>query len=134
MRKLLTDYGPLVAILDADDAEHERCVEFMVSERRRLISTWPVVSEAMQVLRESLPAQRALLAMIEAGKLEVVEILAEIGWMAALMAEYHDVPMDFAAASLVAVAERENLDTVFTFDPAFRIYRLDDGRAFQIAP
>ncbi len=72
--------------------------------------------------------------MIESARLEVAEILTEVARITALMDKYRDVPMDFADASLVAVAERKDLDTIFTVDSDFHIYRIGGGRAFQIAP
>jgi predicted nucleic acid-binding protein len=50
-----------------------------------------------------------------------------------LIAKYHDVPMDFADATLVAVAEQERLDTVYTLDDDFQIYRVSQ-RAFRMVP
>ena len=45
-----------------------------------------------------------------------------------LMAQYADAHMDLADASLVAVAEARNLDTIFTIDRRdFDVYRLKRG-------
>ena len=53
----------------------------------------------------------------------------------ALMREYADHPMDLADASLVAMAESENLHKVFTIDRRdFAAYRIKRGhrlRAFE---
>ena len=47
------------------------------------------------------------------------------------MAQYRDAPMDFADASLVAVAENRNLRTIFTIDRKdFAIYRIKRGRRY----
>ena len=54
--------------------------------------------------------------------------------MRTLMEQYRDVPMDLADASLVAVAEERGLDTIFTLDSDFRIYRLPRGRSFTVVP
>ena len=44
------------------------------------------------------------------------------------MAQYADAPMDLADASLVAVAETQNLNTIFTIDRKdFDVYRLKRG-------
>jgi predicted nucleic acid-binding protein len=51
------------------------------------------------------------------------------------MRQYRDVPMDFADAALVAYAERENLDEIFTLDRrGFSVYRLRGRRGFTIYP
>lgn len=52
-----------------------------------------------------------------------------------LMDRYHDRPMDFADATLVHLARREQLDTVFTIDhDDFETYRIDGRRRFRIVP
>ena len=134
MRRLLIDTGPLVAIIDAGDAAHQRCLQFMTNERWRLVTTWPVVTEAMYLLGASLPAQSTLLAMVGSSTVEIADILDQVDRLASLMTKYQDVPMDFADASQVAVAERESLDTIFTLDDDFRVYRLGGRRAFRVVP
>ena len=52
--------------------------------------------------------------------------------MAELMSKYHDIPMDLADASLVAVVESRNFRTLFTLDSDFFIYRLRDGSAITV--
>lgn len=106
----------------------------MTGERSRLVTTWPVVTEAMYLLGAGLTAQKALLAMVGSGALEIADILDRVDRMAALMTKYQDVPMDFADASQVAVAEREGMDTIFTLDDDFRVYRLGGRRAFHVVP
>jgi len=52
-----------------------------------------------------------------------------------LMARYADRPMDFADATLVHLAEREGLTTVFTVDHAdFETYRIGGRGRFRILP
>lgn len=134
MTRLLTDTGPLVAVLDGDDGAHERCTDYLKGVRAHLVTTWPAVTEAMYLLGASWPAQRSLLRMIAETELIVEDVQDLVGRIEQLMAKYRDVPMDFADASLVAVAERKNWDTFFTLDNDFRIYRLRSRRAFRIVP
>ncbi len=50
-----------------------------------------------------------------------------------LMTKYADLPMDFADASLVAVAERLSLNRIFTVDrDDFTNYRLHRTRRFTV--
>jgi predicted nucleic acid-binding protein len=52
-----------------------------------------------------------------------------------LMRTYADRPMDFADATLVHLAQRESLTTVFTIDhDDFEIYRIERRRQFRIVP
>ena len=52
-----------------------------------------------------------------------------------LIARHRDVPMDFADATLVAVAEELGIATVFTLDRrGFATYRWRKTRRFEIVP
>lgn len=52
----------------------------------------------------------------------------------ALMRKYQDLPMDLADASLVAVAEAENIRTIFTLDKDFTVYRTRQKNPFKLLP
>ena len=53
----------------------------------------------------------------------------------ALMRKYQDRPMDFADATLVHLAQREKLTTIFTIDHAdFETYRIEARRKFRVVP
>ena len=54
--------------------------------------------------------------------------------MAALMAKYHDLPMDLADASLMAMAETQGLRRIFTLDRDFHVYRFNDGTSVELFP
>lgn len=57
----------------------------------------------------------------------------ELMRMTEIMGKYHDTPMDFADASLVALAERLSLTKIFTIDRAdFSTYRLHGRKPFHI--
>ena len=125
MRGVLVDAGPLVAIVDRGDTHHARCVEALQGIREPLMTVWPAVTEAMFLVRESWPAQAALLEMLESGAVGLLPLDEDdVPRMTELMAKYRDLPMDLADAALVRVAERERLRHVFTLDQGdFRVYR-----------
>jgi predicted nucleic acid-binding protein len=51
------------------------------------------------------------------------------------MERYRNVPMDFADATLVVLAEELETGCVFTLDRrGFSVYRMHRNRAFQIIP
>jgi hypothetical protein len=50
------------------------------------------------------------------------------------MEQYHDRPMDFAAASLIAAVERLGTRRSFTLDSDFYIDRLADGSTLTCVP
>jgi predicted nucleic acid-binding protein len=51
------------------------------------------------------------------------------------MSRYSALPMDFADATLVHLANRERISTVFTTDNRhFQTYRINGGRHFRVIP
>ena len=134
---ILTDAGPLVALIDVNDQHHAAC--FAMASRmpeEPLLTTWPCFTEAMHLLgRGGYHYQARLWDLHHAEKLFLHPLTpAETTRMAELMEQYHDAPMDLADASLVATAERLAHRRVFTIDRQFYIYRLNDGSALEIVP
>ena len=132
----LIDAGPLVAILHRDDRRHRDCVQALRAMPPPLGTTWPVVTEAMYLLGFAADAQDELWGLLENGRLHLFGLdAADAPRMRALMRKYRDLPMDLADASLVAVAEREGINKVFTLDRRdFGVYRLARGGRFSIVP
>ena len=133
---ILVDTGPLVAILHRDDRHHRECVQALRALRPPLGTTWPVVTEAMYLLGFSTEAQDELWSLIESGRLHLLGLDAsDAPRMRALMRKYRDLPMDLADASLVAVAERDGVNKVFTLDHRdFGVYRPAKLGRFSIIP
>jgi uncharacterized protein len=136
MPVVLVDAGPLVALLDRSDPDHDSCREALSSITDSLATVWPVLTEAMYLLRGYPPAQEALWEMIEAGAMELLPLGPDdFPRMKELMRKYRDLPMDLADAALVRVAERERLRRIFTFDRRdFQIYRPSRIGRFVILP
>jgi predicted nucleic acid-binding protein len=134
---MLTDAGPLIALIDADEPDHERCRAALQTIRLPLLSTWPAFTEAMYLLARAggSRGQEALWRLALRGDLEIVAPSAHtIERTAALMKKYADRPMDLANASLVALAEERELARIFTLDADFHIYRLQGRRRFEVVP
>ena len=136
MRQILIDTGPLVALLDAGDRDHRRCVQVAKRLSGELVTTWPVLTEAVYLLADTPKAQDALLAKVEGGSVRIAMLEAgDAREMRVLMRRYGDLPMDLADASLVRVADREDIRQVFTLDRRdFGIYRTARGRPLAILP
>lgn len=133
----LTDAGPLVAILDAGERMHRRCIESLDELRFPLLTTWPAFTEAMHLLgrKGGWRAQKALWRLVEREDLVIASSSQEAMKRAArLMEMYADRPMDLADATLVALAEERGLTQVFTLDDDFRIYRIKGRRHFDVVP
>jgi uncharacterized protein len=54
--------------------------------------------------------------------------------MRELMAQYQDLPMDLADASLVVVAESKKIKRIFTLDSDFYVYRIYGKECFDVIP
>ena len=89
-----------------------------------------------ELLREAgRRGQEPLWRMVRSGQLAVVEVTPTmLVRMSALMERYGDLPIDLADASLVALAEEQGLNEVFSLDSDFRIYRLPNGHVFDLVP
>lgn len=135
---ILTDTGPLVALLNKNDPHHRRCLD--ATKRLPagpLVTTWPCFTEAMYLVFQAggYPAQAALWRWRVAGRLSLHDLTGtEIDRMTALMDKYRDIPMDLADASLVAAGERLGIQRIFTLDSDFYIYRLANGSALECIP
>jgi predicted nucleic acid-binding protein len=59
----------------------------------------------------------------------------EFGKLTRLLDKYRTLPADLADVSLVYLAEREKIETVFTLDRKdFSVYRLPGKRPFHVIP
>ena len=135
---ILTDAGPLIAILDRGENHHQACVDCLAELTGPMLTTWPAFTEAMYLLGEAggWMAQAALWSLEEKGDVEIADQGAEDrARMRTLMEKYEDRPMDLADASLVALAEKRGLRDIFTLDHGdFQIYRLQRRQTFRIWP
>ncbi len=117
MRSVILDTGALVALLDKSEKNHVRCVEFFKEFKGKLLTTEPVLTEAVYLLGPSVKAQKTCIDFILRGGAALVPQSPEsLSRAAVLMDKYKDIPMDFADATLVALAEETSIDEVFTLD------------------
>ncbi len=125
----LVDTGPLVALFDPKDAEHERCVQALKSIRGHLRTTVPVLTEAFHMLDPGSRGSAALRTFISKGGLSTWWLDASLLARAfELMDRYAGHPMDLADASLIVAAESLRTRRIFTLDRRdFRAYRVRRG-------
>ncbi|HEV2055010.1 MAG TPA: PIN domain-containing protein [Methylomirabilota bacterium] len=133
---MLVDAGPLVALLSKDDARYRRCRAVFRGLREPPLTVWPVLTDAMHLLRDSWGGQDRLFGLLEVGSVEIAPLgPGDLSRMRQLMQKYHDLPMDFADAALVTVAEREGITRVFTLDRRdFEVYRPAKIGRFSLVP
>ena len=126
---ILVDTGPLVALFDPKDGQHQRCVKALKSIREPVSTTTPVLTEAFHMLGPASMGSDRLREFVERGGLSVwfFERLS-LTRAFELMELYADHPMDLADASLVAAAESMGTRKIFTVDRKdFETYRIRRG-------
>ncbi len=133
---ILVDAGPLVALVDADDQHHAKCVTALKAVREPLATVWPPLVEAMYLLFDLPSAQSALWEMLERGAVLLLPLDAsDIPRMRELMHKYANRPMGLADAAVLRVAEREGLRKIFTVDRRdFSVYRLHNRMRPTLIP
>jgi len=87
-------------------------------------------------LRDSPQAVQQLLMQSHTGVFRILPLEDSAAlWIAAFLRKYRKLEPQNADAALMYLADRENLDTIFTLDRRdFSIYRLSGGRRVQIVP
>lgn len=133
---ILIDTGPLVAFFDKNDNHHSACHDVLKTIKTPLITTIPVLTEAFYLLSFSWHIQDDLWDFIIQGNLQIYNFdRSLLKTCRELMKKYQDLPMDLADASLVAVADAENIQTIFTLDHKdFKVYRTKQKRHFKLLP
>lgn len=126
---ILVDTGPLVALFDPKDSQHQRCVNALKSIREPIRTTVPVLTEAFHMLG---PESRGSDRLREF----VLKAATSVWWFDSttlarafeLMDTYADHPMDLADASLIVAAETLSTRKIFTIDRQdFAAYRVRRG-------
>jgi uncharacterized protein len=132
---ILADTGFFYALLDRDDAWHARCREAAVALEEGLITTWPVLTEAVHLVSRWLGVEQAaaLMEEVAAGDIIVWDLTPESrAKIPSLIRRYADLPMDLADASLVLLAESLGHGRILTTDQRdFRTSRWKSRRPFE---
>jgi hypothetical protein len=129
----LLDTGPAVAYLDLADPSHQLVTEALDPFRGQLVTTSAVVTEVMHFVAADSRGPRALLDFLTAGSVGIYDFCRppEMAEAVALMEKYFDIPMDFADATLVLLAETIGCRDVLTLDRrGFSAYRIRQREPF----
>jgi predicted nucleic acid-binding protein len=136
MNIVLLDTGPLVALLDRSETDHDRVQSFMARlGGSRLVTTGAVITEAFYFLSDVRDGLVSLASFLDASGTEVREAFNAEALAAAvqLMSKYSDVPMDFPDATLVWIAESSGSDRILTLDRrGFSSFRFENNRRFRL--
>jgi len=124
MQKTLIDSGPLIALFDKSDKYHHKCLGFIKGYSGELITSWSVITEVSHMLNFNLQVQIDFLKWIELGGITLYDISqSDILNIRVMMEKYIDIPMDLADASLMYIANKENIKDIISIDSDFDIYR-----------
>jgi hypothetical protein len=131
----LFDTGPLIAYLDRSDPDHEPVAACLESFTGRLVTTGAVITEAMHFLAPAERGPDTLASFVAASDLEIFDYAqpSELRHAADLMAKYHDLPMDYADATLVLLGARLGVAEILTLDRrGFGVFRLPRRKRFRL--
>ena len=133
---VLVDTGPIVAVLSQSDQHHSECVDQLHKIRGRLLTCWPVITEAAWLLRRYPVGVERLLASFNGRPFELAPLNeADLPGIAAVLSRYKSLGIQLADASLMHLANREGIDTIFTLDRRdFSVLRLARGKRLQVVP
>ncbi len=122
--QILLDTGVLVALLSKADQFHQWSTAAVTTANYPLLTCEAVITEASFLLRRDSRSQQAVLSLVNRGAIQIAFCLAdEAKAIEELIARYINVPISFADACLVRMAELYPESTVLTLDSDFKIYR-----------
>jgi len=136
MSKLLLDTGALVSLLDRSQARHLEFVRYFEQWEGTVLSTEAVLTEATHLLsRVPSGAAACVEFFIRGGAVLVPTSCETLEMCHTLMEKYADLPMDYADATLVVLAQELRTNLILTTDRRdFSVYRLASGDGFDIVP
>ena len=135
LNRVLIDTGPLVAYLDGGDSAHAGVARFLDSFHGQLLTSSAVITEAMYFAAGNPDGPRFLSELVAASEMEVYNVSRppELHEAVTLMERYSDVPMDFADATLLLLAEGLDMHEILTLDRrGFSAYRTRENRPLQM--
>ena len=115
-----------------DDRFHAPALAFLKKFSGKLLSTWPVITEASHLLGFNVKVQVSFLEWMQRGALTLLSIeRRHLERIITFMNKYADVPMDLADASIMVMAEATGVMDVFTIDADYYIYRTKSRKALN---
>ena len=129
----LLDTGPLVALLNARDAYHHWAVDQAQVLKPPFYSCEAVIAEAHHLLSRHPMGNRRLNQLIASGKVDLTFSYEDhTKQIHRLMETYENIPMSFADACLVRLAEVHRSSQIFTLDRDFRVYRKHRNKPLKL--
>lgn len=133
---VIADAGYWIALFNPRDRWYEKAVAASETyETEGFITTHAVIAEACHLLRQRIHAS-VMIGLLTAIKLNEIEIYSpppeSLGRTIQLMKKYQDLPMDYADASMVLLAEELGHGRILSTDLRdFGAYRWKSRNPFQ---
>lgn len=141
MRTSITvvDTGVLVALADADDADHSRCSAWLRNCRSKLVVPTTIVGEICYILGTHCGAEveASFLESLATDDTFTIEALTSTDYLraAALVRKYADFPLGGSDAAVIAIAERFAAVEVATLDHRhFTVVKPKHVDSFTLVP
>ena len=133
---VMMDTGQWVALIDRSEERHKECVEWLKDFKDNILSSEAVLTEVLFLLNFSQRAQSAAIDFVLSGAIIIVpSSLESLKRTKRLMEKYKDIPMDYADATLVSIAEDFSITHIVSFDAIdFGIYRMSSKQPFVVLP
>lgn len=132
---IIADSGFWIALFNRADKFHTPAVAALSGLERRLITTWPVMTETCHILLRcgGHKVQQEFVSQWVQRRFDIFDVThAHSSKIQALMHKYIDLPMDLADASLVLLAGELGHGDILTTDQRdFRAYRWKHRRPFR---
>jgi predicted nucleic acid-binding protein len=131
---ILMDTGPLVAFLNRRDRQHGWTVRALEQLQAPFVTCESVLSEACFLLRKTSGGTDAVMELVARGLIRVpFHFDSEAPAIRRLLARYANVPMSFADACLVRMAEQFPSALLLTLDRDFKFYRRNGRQTIPLA-
>ena len=133
---LILDTSAFVAVVDREQRRHAECANVLEGWTGAIVTTEAVLTETLYMVGPDWQRQMPCLDFFFRGAFQLVPASSvSLHRAAALMRQYQDAPMDYADATLVALAEELGTTQVFTLDrKGFSTYRLRGRQTIDILP
>ena len=123
MTPTVMDAGPLVAWFCPKDEHHARAEKTLDELPTGVLVCEAVLAEACHLVAKDRVAPSKVLQLVEDNDLRLISLAGEISRIRDLRTRYTDVPMDFADACVVRLAEIHPTARVCTTDGDLRVFR-----------
>ena len=136
--KVIADTSFLVSLTNPLEQQHNACVNVARNLRQKIVVPITVLPEAAYFIAQRLShrAMRAFVKQMQTPYWELENLdVNDLERVHQILSQYSDAQLDFVDATIIALSERLNADTVLTLDQRdFRIVRPRHISYFTILP